>query len=110
MDCLSAQDYTDVTESCICGILQKGGINMNNTRKHYLDNIRWITVVLVVIYHVFYMYNAEGISGVVGRITDLEVQYVDLYQYIVYPPVSVPSCIWTAILTRSLSQAEREGC
>ena len=58
---------------------------MNNTRKHYLDNIRWITVVLVVIYHVFYMYNAEGISGVVGRITDLEVQYVDLYQYIVYP-------------------------
>ena len=33
-------------------------------RKHYLDNIRWITVVIVVIYHVFYMYNAEGIPGV----------------------------------------------
>ena len=57
----------------------------NHTRKHYLDNIRWITVVLVVIYHVFYMYNAEGISGVAGKITDLEVQYYDVYQYAVYP-------------------------
>ncbi len=54
-------------------------------RKHYIDNIRWITVVIVVIYHVFYMYNAEGISGVVGKITNLEVQYYDAFQYIVYP-------------------------
>lgn len=54
-------------------------------RKTYLDNIRWITVILVVIYHVFYMYNGEGIPGVVGKITDLEVQYWDIYQYIVYP-------------------------
>lgn len=54
-------------------------------RKAYLDNIRWITVVLVVIYHVFYMYNGEGIPGVLGKITDLPVQYWDLYQYAVYP-------------------------
>ena len=54
-------------------------------RKHYIDNIRWITVVVVVIYHVLYMYNAEGIQGVVGRITDLDVQYYDAYQYFVYP-------------------------
>lgn len=54
-------------------------------RKHYLDNIRWATVVLVVFYHVFYMYNAEGIVGVVGKITNLDVQYYDVYQYIVYP-------------------------
>ena len=57
----------------------------NTTRKHYLDNIRWITVVLVVIYHVLYMFNGEGILGTVGKITDLEVQYYDVYQYIVYP-------------------------
>ena len=56
-----------------------------NTRKHYLDNIRWITVVIVVFYHVIYMYNAEGILGVVGKITDLDVQYYDVFQYIVYP-------------------------
>ncbi len=54
-------------------------------RKHYLDNIRWITVVIVVIYHVFYMYNAEGILGGIGKITDLDVQYYDIYQYLVYP-------------------------
>ncbi len=54
-------------------------------RKHYIDNIRWITVVLVVIYHVFYMYNGEGVVGVVGKITNVDVQYWDIYQYIVYP-------------------------
>jgi len=54
-------------------------------RKHYLDNIRWITVAIVVLYHVFYMYNAEGIPGVVGKITNMDVQYQDLFQYIVYP-------------------------
>ncbi|MCR4990480.1 MAG: acyltransferase [Lachnospiraceae bacterium] len=54
-------------------------------RKHYLDNIRWITVVIVVIYHVFYMYNAEGVPGGLGKITDLQVQYYDIFQYLVYP-------------------------
>lgn len=54
-------------------------------RKTYLDNIRWATVVLVVLYHVLYMYNAEGIVGTLGKITDLDVQYYDAYQYVVYP-------------------------
>ncbi len=54
-------------------------------RKHYLDNIRWITVIIVVIYHVLYMYNAEGVLGGLGRITDLPVQYYDVFQYLVYP-------------------------
>ena len=51
-------------------------------RKHYLDNIRWITVVIVVIYHVFFMYNAEGISGGLQKITNLEVQYYDAFMYL----------------------------
>ena len=54
-------------------------------RKYYLDNIRWMTVMLVVIYHVIYMYNAEGIPGVVGPITDQRIQYQDIFQYAVYP-------------------------
>ena len=54
-------------------------------RKHYLDNIRWVTVVTVLIYHVFYMYNAEGILGGLGRITNLEVQHYDAFMYLVYP-------------------------
>ena len=54
-------------------------------RKHYLDNIRWTTVVIVVLYHVLYMYNAEGVLGGLGRITSLPVQYYDAFQYFVYP-------------------------
>ena len=54
-------------------------------RKYYLDNVRWVTVVIVVIYHVLYMYNAEGVLGGFGRITDLSVQYYDILQYLVYP-------------------------
>ena len=62
---------------------------MNNdkktVRKYYLDNIRWITVVIVVLYHVFYMYNAEGVLGGVGQITKLSTQPYDIFQYLVYP-------------------------
>ena len=52
-------------------------------RKVYLDNIRWITVVLVVVYHVIYMYNGVVTFGVIGPFQ--EVQYQDVYQYLVYP-------------------------
>ncbi len=58
---------------------------MKNERKLYLDNIKWITVVVVVLYHVLYMYNAEGIAGTLGKITDLDVQYYDVFQYFVFP-------------------------
>ena len=68
--------YNSVNNSC------KGE---NCMRKHYLDNIRWIVGVLVVIYHVFYMYNAQGILGGLGPIADLKTQYFDLFMYIVYP-------------------------
>ena len=54
-------------------------------RKSFLDNIRWSVVILVVVYHVFYMYNAEGLPGVVGPVTNQRIQYQDLFQFIVYP-------------------------
>ncbi|MCR5105786.1 MAG: acyltransferase [Eubacterium sp.] len=54
-------------------------------RKNYLDNIRWITVVIVVLYHVLYMYNAEGVLGGIGQITKLSTQPYDIFQYLVYP-------------------------
>lgn len=53
-------------------------------RKSYLDNIRWITVVLVVLYHVIYMFNGIQTAGVLGPFSD-RVQYQDMFQYIVYP-------------------------
>lgn len=52
-------------------------------RKIYLDNVRWATVVLVMVYHVFYMFNAAGVLGGVGSFR--EVQYQDGFLYFVYP-------------------------
>ena len=52
-------------------------------RKSYLDHVRWITVVLVVIYHVIYMYNGIETFGVIGPFQ--KVQYQDAFQYLVYP-------------------------
>ena len=69
-------------------------------RKHYLDNIRWATVAVVVLYHVFYMYNAEGILGVLGKITTLDVQYCDIFQYIVYPWIMIVLFMVSGISSR----------
>lgn len=52
-------------------------------RKYYIDNIRWITVVLVVIYHVIYMFNGIITDGVIGPVTDSHVQ--DAVPYMLYP-------------------------
>lgn len=52
-------------------------------RKPYLDNIRWMTVVTVVVYHVIYMFNGIETAGIIGPIT--EFRYQDGFQYAVYP-------------------------
>ena len=62
----------------------KGKHSMND-RKIFVDNIRWVTVILVLLYHVLLMYNGVGIEIGCGRITDLKVQYYDSYMYFVYP-------------------------
>ena len=52
-------------------------------RKTYLDNIRWITVSLVVIYHVIYIFNGVTRYGIIGPFRANQPQ--DLFQYMVYP-------------------------
>ncbi len=52
-------------------------------RKYYLDNIRWVTVVLVVVYHVIYMFNGVATVGVIGPFK--AVQYQDAVIYLLYP-------------------------
>ena len=52
-------------------------------RKHYIDNIRWITVASVVIYHVFYMFNSIVPEGVMGPVTSFHGQ--DAILYLFYP-------------------------
>ena len=52
-------------------------------RKHYLDNIRWVTVLLVVLYHVIYLFNGTAPELGVGPFHP--VQYQDAVQYLLYP-------------------------
>ena len=53
-------------------------------RKHWIDNLRWVTVLLVLFYHVFYFYNNKGVFGGIGGFGDGP-QYQDVVMYILYP-------------------------
>lgn len=62
-------------------------------RKAWLDNIRWMTIVIVVVYHVFYYYNNIEIEPMFARLAPnpaeegakATVTAVALFQYFVYP-------------------------
>lgn len=43
---------------------------MDRKRYHFIDNIRWVVVLLVLLYHVFYNYNALGVFGAIGSLGD----------------------------------------
>lgn len=52
-------------------------------RKHYLDNLRWITVTVVVLYHVIYIFNNLQPFGVISGF--YENQWWDHFQTLWYP-------------------------
>ena len=56
-------------------------------RKHWIDNLRWTTVLLVLLYHVFYFYNNKGVFGGIGGFGEYPDcrQYQDVVMYILYP-------------------------
>lgn len=54
-----------------------------NVRQYYLDNIRWSTVILVLIYHVCYIFNGVGIPGGIPGAKNIPV--FDMIACIVYP-------------------------
>lgn len=56
---------------------------MKSERKLYLDNIRWITVCIVVLYHVIYIFNGVQTFGVIGPFKERQIQ--DVFLYLVYP-------------------------
>lgn len=53
-------------------------------RKFWIDNLRWVTVLFVLLYHVVYFYNNKGVFGGVGGFGDGP-QYQDVVMYILYP-------------------------
>ena len=56
-------------------------------RKHWIDNLRWVTVLLVLFYHVIYFYNNKDVFGGIGGFGDYPQvpQYQDVVMYILYP-------------------------
>ena len=56
-------------------------------RKHWMDNLRWVTVLLVLFYHVIYFYNNKGVFGGIGGFGEYPdyKQYQDIVMYILYP-------------------------
>ena len=56
-------------------------------RKHWMDNLRWVTVLLVLLYHVIYFYNNKGVFGGIGGFGEYPAcpQYQDIVMYILYP-------------------------
>ena len=56
-------------------------------RKHWIDNLRWVTVLLVLFYHVIYFYNNKGVFGGIGGFGDYpeHPQYQDIVMYVLYP-------------------------
>lgn len=56
---------------------------MKSDRKRYLDNIRWATVLLVMVYHVGYVFNGVGILGGVPDSESLP--WADFLIGVVYP-------------------------
>ncbi len=53
-----------------------------NVRKNYIDNIRWITVCIVVVYHIIYIFNC---SGVISNIDIQGIPQLDTLTAFVYP-------------------------
>jgi hypothetical protein len=54
----------------------------SENRKHFIDNIRWATVVLVIVYHVAYFFNS---AGVLSHGYKTGIPQFDIICYFVYP-------------------------
>ena len=66
-------------------------------RKYYLDNVRYFTIIIVVLFHIVFMYNGQHIPGVIGPFYKDQIQ--DIFQYIVYPWIMILLFIISGIST-----------
>ncbi len=62
--------------------MEQGIIQTGSERKYYLDNIRFLTVILVMVYHVVYLFNSQG---VLSNFNVQGIEALDGFLYIVYP-------------------------
>jgi len=57
-------------------------MNVNISRKYFIDNIRSVTVLIVIIYHVAYLFNSAGVVSNIGK---TGIPAFDTLCYFVYP-------------------------
>ena len=79
-------------------------------RKHFLDNIRWVTVLLVLLYHVVYFYNNKGVfGGIGGWVDDPKGQPQDVIMYLLYPWFMMLLFLVAGISSRYALQKSTKG-
>ena len=49
-------------------------MDVNVSRKYFIDNVRSITVIIVIVYHVAYLFNS---AGVVSNIEETGIYYLE---------------------------------
>lgn len=54
-------------------------------RRVWVDNLRCFTVLLVVLYHCFYIFNSVGVFGGIGPLRPGDGQVQDIVEYTMYP-------------------------
>jgi len=57
-------------------------MNENVSRKYFIDNIRSVTVIIVIVYHVAYLFNSAGVVSNIGK---TGIPAFDTLCYFVYP-------------------------
>ncbi len=65
----------------------ENGTQQNQERLYFLDNIRWITILIVVVFHIFFYYNNIGTEAMYKRLPDYEAgtfTFAGIFQYSVY--------------------------
>ena len=80
-------------------------------RKHWVDNLRWVTVLLVLLYHVVYFFNNKGVFGGIGGFGEYPQcpQYQDVVMYILYPWFMSLLFILAGISARYALQRQETG-
>lgn len=61
---------------------------ITSNRRHWIDNLRWITILIVVIFHIFFFYNDIGVSPMFvkpgSQTESVKYTFAGIFQYSVY--------------------------
>lgn len=56
-------------------------------RKYYLDNLRYFTIIVIILFHVLFIYSSIPLVGSIGNSNKNQIH--DIFQYMVYPWITI---------------------